>query len=150
MDKQKLRDLAYLVIRISAGVIFFAHGSQKLFGWFGGYGWQNTLEFFSQNFGIPSFLASLAFVAEFFGGLGLLLGFLTRIAAAASAAVMIVAMFKVHLAHGFFMNWSLEPGKGHGIEMNIALLGMALMLLITGAGSYSVDNLLLVKIWKNS
>lgn len=150
MDNHKLRHLAYFVIRLSLGAILFAHGSQKLFGWFGGTGWESTLEFFSQNLGIPPFLASLAVIAEFFGGLGIILGFFTRIAAAGSAALMIGAMVKVHLANGFFMNWSLQPAKGHGIEMNLALLAMSLMLLITGAGYYSMDNLLLLKIWKNS
>ena len=150
MKEQKLRDLAYLIVRLSLGLILFAHGGQKLFGWFGGFGWSATLAYFSENLGIPPFLAALDIIAEFFGGLGLLLGFLTRIAAAGSAVVMLVGIVKVHLANGFFLNWSLEAGKGHGIEMNVALLGMSLMLLITGAGAFSIDKLLVSKFWKNS
>ncbi|MFQ5825273.1 MAG: DoxX family protein [bacterium] len=150
MESHKLRHLAYLVIRLALGVILFAHGSQKLFGWFGGAGLQSTLEFFSKNLGIPPLLSILDIIVEFFGGLALILGFLTRFAALGSTVVMLVAILKVHLANGFFMNWPLEAGQGHGIEMNIALLGMSLMLLITGAGCYSVDHLLLLKFWKNT
>lgn len=148
MENHKLRDLGYLFVRLSLGVILFAHGSQKLLGWFGGSGWSATIGFFSKNLGFPPFLSALAIIAEFFGGLGLILGFLTRIAAAGSAVVMLVAMFKVNLPNGFFINWSLEAGKGHGIEMNLALSGMSLMLLITGAGYLSIDNLLVRKFWK--
>lgn len=150
MDNQKLRNLAYLIVRLSLGIILIAHGGQKLFGWFGGYGWSTTLAYFSKNLTIPPFLSALDIRAEFFGGLGLLLGFLTRIAAAGSTVVMLVAIVKVHLVNGFFLNWSLEASKGHGLEMNLALLGMSLMLLITGAGSFSIDNILARKFWKIS
>ena len=133
---------ALLPIRLALGAIFIGHGGQKLFGWFGGYGPKGTIGYFQQALGVPPALTVLAMLAEFFGGLGVLLGFLTRPAAAGIMMVMLVAVAKVHWGHGFFLNWELKPERGHGIEMNLALIGMALTLLIAGAGAYSVDRLL--------
>ncbi len=134
--------LALLPIRLALGAIFIGHGGQKLFGWFGGYGPKGTIGYFQQALGVPPALTVLAILGEFFGGLGVLLGFLTRPAAAGIIAVMLVAVAKVHWGHGFFLNWELKPERGHGIEMNLALIGMALTLLIAGGGAYSVDRLL--------
>ena len=134
--------LALLPIRLALGAIFIGHGGQKLFGWFGGYGPKGTIGYFQQALGVPPALTVLAMLAEFFGGLGVLLGFLTRPAAAGIIVVMLVALAKVHWDHGFFLNWELKPERGHGIEMNLALIGMALTLLVAGAGAFSVDRLL--------
>ena len=134
--------LALLPIRLALGAIFIGHGGQKLFGWFGGYGPKGTIGYFQQALGVPPALTVLAILGEFFGGLGVLLGFLTRPAAAGIIAVMLVAVAKVHWGHGFFLNWELKPERGHGIEMNLALIGMALTLLIAGGGAFSVDRLL--------
>lgn len=133
---------AMLPIRLALGAIFIGHGGQKLFGWFGGYGPKGTIGYFQQALGVPPALTVLAILAEFFGGVGVLLGFLTRPAAAGIVAVMLVAIAKVHWSHGFFLNWELKPGRGHGCEMNLALIGMALALLIAGGGALSVDRLL--------
>lgn len=133
---------ALLPIRLALGAIFIGHGGQKLFGWFGGYGPKGTIGYFQQALGVPPALTVLAILAEFFGGLGVLLGFLTRPAAAGIIAVMLMAIAKVHWGHGFFLNWELKPERGHGIEMNLALIGMALTLLIAGGGAFSVDRLL--------
>jgi putative oxidoreductase len=119
-----------------------AHGSQKLFGLFGGQGVSATLKAFEEKMGIPPILTILAMIAEFGGGLGVLVGCLTRLSALGVASVMVVAIYKVHLVNGFFMNWYCTPGKGHGIEYNIALLGMALSLVFTGGGKWSLDRLL--------
>jgi putative oxidoreductase len=129
-------------IRLALGAIFIGHGAQKLFGWFGGYGPKGTIGYFQQALGVPPPLTVLAILAEFFGGLGVLLGLLTRLAAAGITAVMLVAIAKVHWSHGFFLNWELKPNRGHGYEMNLALIGMALALLIAGGGALSVDRLL--------
>ncbi|HEV8662556.1 MAG TPA: DoxX family protein [Candidatus Methylomirabilis sp.] len=129
-------------IRLALGAIFIGHGAQKLFGWFGGYGPKGTIGYFQQALGVPPPLTVLAILAEFFGGLGVLLGLLTRLAAAGITAVMLVAIAKVHWGHGFFLNWELKPNRGHGYEMNLALIGMALALLIAGGGALSVDRLL--------
>lgn len=133
---------ALLPIRLALGAIFIGHGGQKLFGWFGGYGPKGTIGYFQQALGVPPPLTVLAILAEFFGGLGVLLGFLTRPAAAGIVAVMLVAIAKVHWGHGFFLNWELKPNQGHGYEMSLALIGMALTLLIAGGGALSVDRLL--------
>lgn len=137
-----LDTLALLVLRIPLGLIFMAHGSQKLFGLFGGQGVSATMQTFEQKMGIPPLLTMLAMIAEFGGGLGVLTGGLTRLSAAGIAAVMAVAMYKVHWVHGFFLNMACQPGRGHGIEFNVALLGMALSLVFSGGGRWSLDRLI--------
>jgi putative oxidoreductase len=134
-----------LVIRVVLGVIFFAHGAQKVLGWFGGYGLKGTTQFLS-SLAIPLPLAYLVCFFEFFGGIGLVVGLLTRLAALAVAVVMVGAIVKVHWPHGFFVNWSLTPGKGHGYEANLALLAMAVACLIAGGGAWSLDRLLLASL----
>ena len=91
--------------------------------------------------GMPAPLAALVIIAEFFGGLGVLFGALTRLAALGPAVIMVGAIFTVHLKSGFFLNWFNEPGRGHGIECNLAYLAMALSLVLTGAGPVSIDAL---------
>jgi putative oxidoreductase len=136
--------LALMMLRVPLGIIFIAHGSQKLLGLFGGHGLTATFRTFEEKMGIPPVFTFLAIIAEFGGGIGVLLGFLTRLSGLGIAAVMAVAIWKVHLVNGFFMNWFLTPGKGHGIEYNLALLGMALALAFRGGGPWSVDRFL----WK--
>jgi putative oxidoreductase len=133
--------LALLLIRLPLGVIFFAHGSQKLLGLFGGPGLTGTLRNFEVHMGIPPLLTLLAIIAEFGGGLGVLFGAFTRLSACGIAVTMAVAMYKVHWVNGFFLN---TPGKGPGIEFTLALLGMALALVVTGGGQWSLDRF----IWK--
>jgi len=132
---------SHLVVRLGLGVIFFAHGAQKVFGWFGGRGLSATIAGFRQM-NIPPAATVLAAFVECFGGLAVLVGFLTRPAALGLIAVMLVAIAKVHVAHGFFLNWSMTPGKGHGFEFNLALLAMALAILIGGGGVLSIDRLI--------
>jgi len=136
--------LALMMIRIPLGVIFIAHGSQKLLGLFGGPGLTATFRTFEEKMGIPPVFTFLAIIAEFGGGIGVLLGLLTRFSAAGIAATMAVAMYKVTLANGFFLNITCIPGRGSGIEYNLALLGMALALVLKGGGPWSVDRYL----WK--
>lgn len=133
--------LAPLMLRIPLGLIFMAHGSQKLLGLFGGQGLTGTFKQFEEKMGIPPIFTLLAIIAEFGGGFGVLTGFLTRLSAAGISAVMLVAMYKIHWAHGFFLNINCVAGHGHGIEFNIALLGMALYLLIAGGGRWCLDRL---------
>lgn len=124
---------APLALRIPVGVIFAAHGAQKLFGLFGGYGLDGTGQWMD-SIGIhPGYLmALLAGSAEFFGGLALLFGLLVRPAAAALAFTMIVAIFSVHFSKGLFM-------ANNGYEYALALLAVTVALLISGAGRLSVD-----------
>jgi putative oxidoreductase len=132
-----------LIVRVVLGVIFFAHGAQKVFGWFGGHGLPGTIGYFQQALRIPPALTVVAALIECFGGLAVLVGFLARPAALGLIIDMLVAIAKVHAPHGFFLNWSLQQGKGHGYEMNLALIGMALAVLLGGAGAVSIDRLLM-------
>ena len=133
---------APIFARLTLGIIFFAHGSQKVLGWFGGPGWSGTIQMFEQHLGISAALAILVMIAEFLGGIAIILGFFTRIAALGLAIDMLVAIFKVHLQHGFFMNWFNVPNMGHGIEYSLALIGLSLSLLVWGAGNLSVDQMI--------
>jgi putative oxidoreductase len=129
----------FLIIRLALGCIFMAHGAQKLFGLFGGAGFAQTMQQFQQGLGIPMPLIFIAMVTEFFGGLAVLTGCLTRLAALGLAVIMIVAIVKVHWAGGFFLNLNCVPGVGQGFEFNLALLAMALGLVISGPGYLSID-----------
>ena len=131
-----------LIIRVVLGIIFFAHGAQKVFGWFGGPGLKGTIAYFKQALGIPAAATVVAALIECFGGLAMLAGFLVRPAALGLVIVMLVAVAKVHWKNGLFLNMSMTPGKGHGYEFNLALIGMALAVLVGGAGRYSVDRLI--------
>jgi putative oxidoreductase len=132
-------DIATAILRLVLGVVFFAHGAQKMLGWFGGFGFSGTMGYFTGAMHIPAALAFLAIVAEFFGGLGLILGFLTRIAAFGIAANMVVAIGMIHRAFGFFMNWT-GTQKGEGIEYHMLVLAITVFLIIRGAGAISVDH----------
>jgi putative oxidoreductase len=129
---------ATLILRLVLGVVFFAHGAQKLLGWFGGPGFSGTMGMFTGYLHIPAPLAFLAIAAEFFGGLGLILGFLTRIAAFGISVNMLVAIATVHHSYGFFMNWTGSQ-KGEGFEYHLLVLAITAYLIVRGAGAYSVD-----------
>jgi putative oxidoreductase len=134
-------DWVITIVRIVLGVVFFAHGAQKALGWFGGAGLQSTVRVFREQLRIPAPLALLSVAAEFLGGLGLIVGLLSRIAALGIAVVMIVALVAVHGKFGFFMNWYGEK-QGHGIEYHILALALALAVMIKGAGAFSLDQVL--------
>lgn len=127
---------APLALRIPVGIIFIAHGAQKLFGAFGGYGLEGTGKFMA-SLGMPAgyLMASLAGSAEFFGGIALLIGLLVRPASAVLAFTMLVAMFTVHISHGLFMS-------NNGYEYALSLLAVSVSLLISGAGRFSLDRVL--------
>jgi putative oxidoreductase len=134
-------DSATTILRIVLGIIFFAHGAQKMLGWFGGYGFTGTMGFFTGVMHIPALVAFLAICAEFFGGLGLIFGFLTRIAALGISCNMLVAVAMIHRQFGFFMNWTGSL-KGEGYEYHLLILATTVFLMIRGAGAASVDRLL--------
>jgi len=124
---------ATLPLRLIAGVIFSAHGAQKLFAWFGGYGLDGTGQWMESIGLAPGFImALLAGSAEFFGGILLIIGLLTRPTAFVLAITMIIAIFSVHISNGLFIS-------NNGYEFGLALLAISLSLLIQGGGKYSLD-----------
>lgn len=129
------------VIRLITGIVFFAHGAQKMLGWFGGFGFSGTMNAFTNMMHIPAPLAFLAITAEFLGGLGLVLGLLARIAAFGIAVNMVVAILLVHHNFGFFMNW-LGNQKGEGWEYHLLAITLAFAIMVRGAGAFSVDGAL--------
>ncbi|WP_258240904.1 DoxX family protein [Pseudidiomarina homiensis] len=129
-----------LLLRVPVGIILTAHGAQKLFGWFGGYGLEGTGQWMASIGLEPGFLmALLAGAAEFFGGLALILGLLTRPAALVSAFTMVVAIFSVHASNGLFM-------ANNGYEFALSLLAAAAALTAFGGGRFSIDNAIAAKI----
>ena len=134
-------DIGRFVVRLLLGLVMFPHGAQKLLGWFGGGGYSGTMEFFTTQLGLPAIVVILVIVAEFFGALGLIVGFLGRVAAFGILCVMLGAMFMLHLKVGFFMNW-YGSQQGEGYEYHLLAIGMALAVLIGGSGAFSVDRAL--------
>jgi putative oxidoreductase len=130
---------ATAILRLVLGIVIFAHGAQKMLGWFGGFGFSGTMGFFTGMLHVPAPFAFLAIAAEFFGGLGLILGFLTRIAAFGIAVNMVVAISLVHRAFGLFMNWN-GTQKGEGFEYHLLVLAITAFLMIRGAGAFSIDH----------
>ncbi len=131
-------DLGLFLLRLTLGAIFFAHGAQKVAGWYGGHGLKATAGFFKQAMHIPAPLTYLASFTEFLGAIAVVLGVLTQLAALGLAVTMLVAIFKVHGKNGFWMNWSSAANRGEGFEYNLALLAMALFLVISGPGTIAV------------
>ena len=126
---------APLALRIPIGIILIAHGSQKLFGWFGGYGLEGTGQWMASIGLTPGYLMALmAGSSEFFGGLFLLLGLLTRPTALVLSFTMVVAIFSVHIGNGLFL-------ANNGYEFGLALLAATVSLTVSGAGKFAVDNL---------
>jgi putative oxidoreductase len=117
-----------LLARLALGIVIFPHGAQKLLGWFGGYG-----------AGLPSFIALLVILIEFFGSLFLIAGFATRFAAIGIIGTFIGVVVSSHLNSGFFMNWYAQPNKGEGLEYFILLFGLAMIVLVAGGGKASAD-----------
>lgn len=128
---------APLFLRLSLGIMILPHGLQKTLGWFGGYGFQGTMGYLTHTVGAPWIFALLAILAESVGGVMLLAGVGTRVAALGVGGVMVVAAAQ-HRANGFFMNW-FGHQKGEGVEFHLLALGMVLALLVLGGGKWSVD-----------
>jgi putative oxidoreductase len=134
-------NLAVTIVRLVLGIVFFAHGAQKALGWFGGYGFSGTMGFFTQQMGIPAPFAFLAICAEFLGGMGLIVGFLSRVAAFGIACNMVVAVLMVHHRFGLFMNWTGQQ-KGEGFEFHLLAMAIALAIMVAGGGALSIDGYL--------
>ena len=129
------------MLRLMVGVTFIAHGAQHLFGVWGGAGLTGTAASFDSIGLSPGYpLAVAVGVIEFGGGLLLMAGALTAYVAVPLIFVMLGAMWKVHLANGFFINWAMTPGVGHGVEYNLMLIAALLCLTLTGPGALSIDH----------
>jgi len=127
-----------LIARLALGLSLFPHGAQKLFGWFGGYGFTGTMGFLTGSAHLPTFIAVMVILIESIGAVFVLAGFLTRIAALGIFLQFLFVMLTIHWQNGFFMNWS-GAQKGEGIEYFLLLLTLAVIILITGGGRASID-----------
>lgn len=134
-------DHTIALVRLVIGVIFFMHGAQKALGWFGGFGFHATMNYFTTQMGIPAVFAFLVIAAEFFGGIGLIVGFFTRIAALGVVVDMLAAVILVHARNGVFMNWTGNQ-KGEGYEYHLLAIAICILLMVKGAGALSVDRAL--------
>jgi putative oxidoreductase len=137
---QTTNDPVFTIIRLLLGLVFFAHGAQKMLGWFGGYGFSGTLSAFSAS-GMPTSLALFVILTEFFGSVALICGAFARVASGAIALLMVGAIVMVHAHFGFYMNWFGQQ-KGEGFEYHLLAIGLAVAVLVRGAGSFSIDGLL--------
>jgi putative oxidoreductase len=135
----------YWVPRVILGCVMFPHGAQKLFGWFGGFGFTNTMTYFTETAGLPWIIAFLIIMVESLGSLGLILGFFTRLSALGLICIMVGAIITVHIPNGLFMNW-FGKQAGEGFEYHLLVIGISIPLLISGGGKYSVDGLINKKI----
>ena len=129
---------ASTIIRIVLGLILFPHGAQHILGWFGGYGFNGTMGFLTGTAGLPWIMAFLVIAIEFFGAIALIVGFATRIVAVGIISLFTGIIATSHLQNGFFMNWYGNL-KGEGYEFHLLIIGMAIALLVSGAGKWSVD-----------
>ncbi|PJZ54246.1 DoxX family protein [Leptospira adleri] len=132
-------DLGSLILRVVAGIVMFPHGAQKMLGWFGGYGFSGTLGYLV-GLGIPTPVAILVIIGEFFGALGLILGLFTRLSALGIGIVMIGAA-SFHIQNGFFVNWAGNQ-QGEGYEFHLLIIAISVVLFIKGAGKASLDSLI--------
>ena len=131
-----------LFARIALGIVVFPHGAQKLFGWFGGYGFDGTMGFLTGAAHLPWIVALSVILIEFFGSLFLIFGFATRLAAIGIIGNFLGVLVSTHMNNGFFMNWNMQPNKGEGYEYFILLFGLAIISLIAGGGKASIDSAL--------
>ena len=135
-------DWTLTIIRTILGIVFFAHGAQKLLGWFGGPGLKETIRTMHDHMGLPLPLAFAAVATEFFGGVGLVIGLLGRVAAVGIGVTMLFAIVMVHGRNGLFMDW-FGARKNHGYEFHLLVIALAIVLVAKGSGALSLDHLLL-------
>lgn len=133
-----------LALRVTAAVVMFPHGAQKLLGWYGGFGFKNSMNYFTETVNLPWIVGFLVIILEVFGSIAILAGVGTRLFAIALACVVIGIIFTAQAQNGFFMNWfGNQPGEGY--EFSLLLLGIYVCLIIGGSGKLSVDEMLIGK-----
>ena len=133
-------DLVVGIARIVLGIIFFAHGAQKMLGWYGGPGLASSMRTFTEHLHLPATLAFLLIAGEFFSGIGLIVGLFSRIAALAIVLTMVGAIATVHFRFGLFLNW-FGNQQGHGIEYHLLAIALAMVVVVRGGGAFSLDGL---------
>lgn len=131
---------ASLFLRLALGIVMFPHGAQKVLGWFGGPGYEKTIEIFTTKVHLPFFAVILLMITEFLGALCLIGGYFTRVFALAIGFAMAVCAYGNHVQNGFFMNW-FGNQKGEGFEYHILVVGIALALAVLGGGAFSIDRI---------
>jgi putative oxidoreductase len=132
-------DWVVAIARIVLGIIFFGHGAQKMLGWYGGPGLATTMRTFTEHLRLPSTLAFLVIAGELFSGIGLIIGLFSRIAALVIVLTMVGAIATVHFRFGLFLDW-LGNQQGHGIEYHLLAIALALVIVVKGAGAFSLDH----------
>jgi putative oxidoreductase len=135
---QTNEEWSYLILRVMLGIVIFPHGAQKLLGWFGGHGFDGTMEFFTGKLGVPMVIAFMITIGESMGYLGLIAGFMTRLCAVGVLCIMSGAIVMAHWSNGFFMNW-FGNQEGEGFEYHLLAIGICLPLILYGGGKLSVD-----------
>ena len=126
------------ILRITAGMVMFPHGAQKLLGWYGGHGFSGTMGFFTETLGLAWIIALLVILGESLGAVALIAGFMTRFVSGSLAIIMVGAVAIAHWDHGFFMNWFGQQ-QGEGFEFHLLIIGMCMALVFSGGGKWSVD-----------
>nr|HIL77130.1 DoxX family protein [Rhodospirillales bacterium] len=145
---QTNEEWGYLILRVMLGIVIFPHGAQKLLGWFGGHGFDGTMEFFTGKLGVPMVIAFIIIIGESLGSLGLIVGFMTRLCAVGVLCIMSGAIVIAHWSNGFFMNW-FGNQKGEGFEYHLLAIGICLPLILYGGGKLSVDGFIFGRFFKN-
>jgi putative oxidoreductase len=135
-------DLTLLIIRITLGIVIFPHGAQKLMGWFGGFGFEGTMNYFTETVGLPYVIGLLVILGESFGALALILGLFGRFMGLSLFIIMLGALYFDHAQNGFFMNWFGNRGGGEGYEFDLLTFGLSLAIVINGSGAFSADRYL--------
>jgi putative oxidoreductase len=135
----KTFNITLLIVRIFLGGVIAAHGAQKLLGWFGGFGFEGSMNFFTETIGLPRVFAFLIILAESLGMLALIVGLFSRAMAASLVVIMTGAMITVQAQFGFFMNWFGNKG-GEGIEFSLLTIAMSIVVVLNGSGVYSLDH----------
>lgn len=142
-------DITLLLVRIFLSAVVAGHGAQKLLGWFGGYGFEGTVGFFTQTIGLPYMLAVLIILAESIGMIALMMGLFSRLLSGSLILIMLGAIFTTHGQFGFFMNWFGNQG-GEGFEFHLLIIVLSAVIFLNGSGRYSLHHMLLKKFNVNS
>ncbi|MCF6132778.1 DoxX family protein [Flavobacterium wongokense] len=140
LDSNKhVQSAGLFILRFTAFIVVFPHGAQLLLGLFGGYGFNQTMDYFTGTVKLPWIIGLFVIFIQFFGAMLLLLGWYTRLNAMAMLAIFAGMIFTNHIEHGFFMNW-FGNNSGEGFEYHLLIIGIMLGLVFMGAGKYSLDN----------